>query len=182
LKHKKKGSSKAGRKPTPGDRYPCGKKRPPPPNAKVMAIRRAMLGRQDLGALGLVAAENPLDLMLARGWLEEGLHRAARTYAGLHRRAGLEGPALRTGQYERAAKSFDAGMGDAEAMGVLRALWETLTAAQAQVLLDVTVREAWPEWVVFRLAGREVPPVWEVKRERLLAGLERVRAGLRRAG
>jgi hypothetical protein len=47
-------------------------------------------------------------------------------------------------------------------------------------LLEVCVRDSWPEWVVFRLAGRDVPPVWEVKRERLMRALEKVSAGLRR--
>ncbi len=175
-----KGVSKSGRKRAEGDRYPCGKLRPPKPNEKVVALRRAMLGRSDISVMATAAAENPLDLMLARGWIDERLHRAARQYAALHVRARLDGPALRTGSYEKTAKSFDAALGDAEAMSVLRDLWTTLAQAEAQLLLEVCVRDSWPEWVVFRLAGREVPPVWDVKRERLMNGLERVWDRLRR--
>ncbi len=180
MTRKRKGGSRAGRKRTEdAERYPCGKKKPPKPNPKVLAMRRAMLGRDDLPAMALAAAENPLDLMLARGWIEDRLHRAARDYADLHRRAGLLAPALRTAQVEKLSKTFDAGLGDASAMAVLRDLWASMRPAEAQVLLEVCVRESWPEWVVFRIAGREVPPAWDVKRERLMGALEKVRAGLR---
>jgi hypothetical protein len=179
-RRRKSGSSKAGRKRTDGERYPCGKKKPIKPNPKVVALRRALLGRDDLPVMALAAAENPLDLMLARGWLEARLHRAARDYAALVERAGLKGPAMRTAQFEKLARSFDAGSGDASAMATLRELWAQMRPAEAQALHEVCVRESWPEWLIFRLAGRDVPPAWDAKRERLIGALERVRAAQRK--
>jgi hypothetical protein len=171
---------RAGRKRQEGERYACGKLKPPAPNPKVVALRRAMLGREDLAPAALAAAENPLDLMLARGWIEERLHRAANAYAALHRRAGLEAPALRSGSFEKVSRAFDAALGDGSAMASLRELWAELRPAQAQALLEVSVRASWPEWVTFRLAGKEVPPFWDLRRIALMAGLETVAAVLRR--
>lgn len=171
---------KSGRKRAEGERHACGKLRPPGPNPKVLAIRRAMLGREDLEPAALAAAENPLDLMLARGWIEERLHRAAVAYAALHRRAALEAPALRSASFEKVAGSFDGAAGDGAAMAELRTIWTALAPAQAQVLLEVCVRASWPQWMVFRLAGKPVPPPWDARRERLMEALAKVDDAMRR--
>jgi hypothetical protein len=66
-------------------------------------------------------------------------------------------------------------------MAELRELWAHLTPGQAQVLLEVVVSGSWPEWVVFRLAGKPVPLLRDVKRQRLMRALEIVQAGMKRS-
>jgi hypothetical protein len=172
------GAAKAGRKRLDGERYACGKRRPPAPNPKVVALRRAMLGGEAPSPGALAAAENPLDLMLARGWIDEPLHRAAADYAALHRRAALDGPALRRGDFEKVQRSFDSGPGDSAAMAALRALWAELTPAQARSLFETAVCASWPEWMILRLVGKPVPPQHEACRVRLMEALETVRRAL----
>lgn len=56
------------------------------PNARVVELRRTLLLGTRAGsteAADLSKAENPLDLMLERGWLTEDQHRAGRRYARL---------------------------------------------------------------------------------------------------
>jgi hypothetical protein len=84
--------STAGRPRKEGDRYPSGKLKPPLPNQRVIAERRILLG----GAGDISKAENPLDLMLARGWITEDEHRAGRAYAFLYIKAGIDLPRLKT--------------------------------------------------------------------------------------
>ena len=89
---------KPGRPKKAGDRYPSGQrktagpmKRPQTcePSKAVLERRRAILGAEkDAPAKELRAAENPLDTMEARGWLEPSLARAGRALAELYRTAG----------------------------------------------------------------------------------------------
>ncbi|MCR5874380.1 hypothetical protein LRS10_09515 [Phenylobacterium sp. J426] len=73
-----------GRPRSKGARFPGGKLKPPEPNARVLQLRRSLLAANDPDAkVDISKAENALDLMLARGWISEGQHRAARRYAAL---------------------------------------------------------------------------------------------------
>lgn len=54
------------------------------PNARVIAMRRALLLGGSCGSVTLIdlsKAENPIDLALVRGWVTEDQHRGARRYA-----------------------------------------------------------------------------------------------------
>lgn len=97
---RRKGSSKAGRPKKAGDRYACGKLKPEPPNAAVLAQRAQLLGSAPDKA-GKVAqyqdASTPLDLALARGWLTEAQHKAGVAYAAAYRSARLGAPSLDAG-------------------------------------------------------------------------------------
>lgn len=143
-------------------------------SAAVQKLRRAMLGREEIAAQADALDSTPMDLMLMRGWLPDDLHRAARVYGALFVRAKLTTAALGMASHEATTQRFDPAEGDQAAIETLRALWATLTSSEAQLLLDTCIRNSWPEWVVFRLAGREVPPVWDVKRERLMGALRKV--------
>lgn len=99
-KHRRKGSSKAGRPRKGGDRYACGKLKPEAPNQQLMAVRASMLGVQvgkDGRALGYQNASNPLDLALARGWLTEPRHKAGVAYAAAYARSKMGAPGLDAG-------------------------------------------------------------------------------------
>lgn len=81
-----------GRPRKSGDRKPCGRLRQeaPGPTKELMARRCAILGKPaDAKPSELRAAENPLDTMAERGWLDPSLARAGHAYADLYRRAGI---------------------------------------------------------------------------------------------
>src|SRR5271165_659952 len=59
------------------------------PTEQLLEKRRAILGRPDAKPHETRAAENPLDTMAERGWLDPSLARAGRSYAELYRHAGL---------------------------------------------------------------------------------------------
>lgn len=82
-----------GRPRKQGERYPSGKLKPAKPNAKVVAMRRAMLGAKDGERVDLAKAENPMDLALERGWISEKRHRAGQLFANLYR--GIRMPTLK---------------------------------------------------------------------------------------
>lgn len=99
---------KTGRPRKSGDRYPGGKLKPQNgPNAKVVAMRRALLGADDGDEVDLTMAENPMDLAFARGWISEPRHRAGKLFANLYR--GIRMPALKvsrdTSEFATAAPS-----------------------------------------------------------------------------
>lgn len=84
--------ARKGRPRKTGDRKPCGRLKQPnlgAPTQQVLDKRRAILGKPDAKPHELRAAENPLDTMAERGWLEPSLARAGHAYAELYRRAGL---------------------------------------------------------------------------------------------
>jgi hypothetical protein len=85
----KKKAGRAGRPKKAGERYACGKLKPPGPNARIIAERRRLLGGD---SLDLSMASNPLDLAFARGWLSVRRYRAARALMTIRRRAGLKSP------------------------------------------------------------------------------------------
>lgn len=99
---------KTGRPRKSGERYPGGKLKPQNgPNAKVVAMRRALLGANDGEDVDLTMAENPMDLAFARGWISEPRHRAGKLFANLYR--GIRMPALKvsrdTSEFATAAPS-----------------------------------------------------------------------------
>lgn len=177
----RKSNQAAGRPPKEGERYKSGelKRKPATPNEVVLKQRRAMLNAPtDAGAGTLGAAENPLDLMLARGWLSEEEHRVAVEYGKLYRRAGFVGSAAGVANLERTAKGFDASEGDARAMAIVRKVWkETAKIGPhiSETLTEICVNLSWPQWVVYRLSGKDVPAWWDRKRQWLLIGLSVVR-------
>lgn len=67
-----------GRPRLKGPRFPSGQLKPPGPNERVVASRRALLGE---GSTDLSKAECALDVALIRGWITEDRHRAARRYS-----------------------------------------------------------------------------------------------------
>jgi len=75
-----------GRPRQEGARHPGGQLvRKAEPNAKVMEIRRALAGPS--ACARLEAAESPMSLALARGWISPEQHRAGEVYAALWRRS-----------------------------------------------------------------------------------------------
>lgn len=84
MKHRRKSP---GRPRKSGDRKPCGRLRQvaPEPNSYVLERRRALAGP----GVAVEAAENPLDLAHARGWLTERQHRAGAAYARIKRACKL---------------------------------------------------------------------------------------------
>src|SRR4051812_33435730 len=75
-----------GRPRKAGPRHPSGQLvQKLEPNAKVVELRRALLG--DSPAARLADAEDPMALALARGWINEAQHRAGEAYATAWRRS-----------------------------------------------------------------------------------------------
>lgn len=119
-KWKTKGKrSGRGRPPMEGDRYDCGKLKPPGPNARTVEIRAALLGIGGYAwtmagpntvaytdadgvehRIDLSKGENAFDVMLERRWISEDDHRCGRRYAGLFGRAGVNIPSLAVSRQE----------------------------------------------------------------------------------
>lgn len=85
-------SSRNGRPRKAGDRYPSGKLKPAKPNARVVEMRRALLGARDGEAVDLAKAETPIDLAHARGWLSQERYDAAQRFVRLYR--GIRFPVM----------------------------------------------------------------------------------------
>ena len=99
-----------------GERYDNGRLKPPAPNAKVVAARRALLGAAADQVVDIRKAENALDVALARGWLTEKHHRAAQAYAAIARNElgrlpVLRGTALQQAMAPAALRVTDEGLG-----------------------------------------------------------------------
>ncbi|HWE46871.1 MAG TPA: hypothetical protein VG407_12670 [Caulobacteraceae bacterium] len=179
-----------GRPRKPGLRYPSGQrvsggpsKTNNKPNREVIERRRRILGVDRASADDLRAAENPLDAMAARGWIEGPLAAAGHAYARLYRRAGLQARRMtialeqapetsgvdarriqdmtaeeiaevwRVIENRRTAQN-DGGDGDAAATASLSALWKTLGPLRSAELYAVCVLHDWPAWALQRIAGR----------------------------
>ncbi len=123
-----------------------------------------LLGEAGACARRLKAAENPLDLMLARAWLTRELYEAGKTFACLHARARLSLPPMRTSSLERRGGSASA-QSDPVALWRLNEISSGLLAEQRGVLIDVCVLETWPAWLVTAATTEE-----RVLRAALLAG------------
>lgn len=194
-----------GRPRQTGERDQSGRLRPPGPNPKVIAERRALVGQDG----DIARASSPLDLALARGWISQGQHRAGTTYARLYRMSRLGAPdrdvgfglpeapvaeasdprGLREMADSEVAAAFDAvfdrverGDAEARASAAFRE-WKALNALmkpgeQREVFL-VCVRDSWPQWIVQRAAGR-FGTRWEAAHGALIAGLNAIDARSRR--
>ncbi len=149
-------------------------------------MRRALAGPK----IDITKAENPLDLMLAHGWIEEDQHQAARAYAFLYIRAGVDLPKLKTANLGEAGNPDDdrapqptfrlrpewMDIGDDRAMDQLQVIWAALTPAQKSELFNVCILESWPQWVIHKAMGKDVPMAWDRKRIDLIGGLKAVLA------
>jgi hypothetical protein len=161
------------------------------PNENVLMRRRAILGKPDAKPSELRAAENPLDTMAERGWLDPSLARAGHAYAELYRRAGLylsrvtanmeEAPETanidrglpRHWTFEEIAAVWavlerrgalqrqDGGDGDVDASDRLKRIWTGLGPKRAGVVHSVCVMESWPFWTMQAVAGRTLEQIPE---------------------
>jgi hypothetical protein len=184
-----------GRPKKSGPRKPCGRLvQKVDPNAKVVELRRAMLG--DV-SLSISHAENPMDLAFHRGWLTEEQHRAGTAYAIAWRRSHPQRqttgalteaperhydprPIGQMGSLE-IAQAFDsilAGTHRAatsdELQTAARKRYNAMSALmrpdeQNEVFLCFCM-QSWPQWILQRIAGR-FDTSWERKNRYLVAGL-----------
>ncbi|WP_168072823.1 hypothetical protein [Caulobacter sp. SSI4214] len=134
-----KRTHKNGRPRKTGDRYPSGKLKPAKPNARIIAMRRALLGAKEGDTVDLSKTEHPLDLALARGWLTQERYDAAQLFVRLYR--GIRFPVMSVSR-------------DPADLGVLskedRALigeklnWANMPSADVNRLFDAVVMSARP--------------------------------------
>lgn len=191
-----------GRPRKDGPRHPSGQLvQKVEPNAKVIELRRALLGETPQARLA--DAEDPMSLALARGWISAEQHRAGLHYAGAWRRSH---PQRRTpGMMETAepagrdlrrvsemsdaeiAAAFETVFSDAASRGPpseaeqveARGRYNTMSRAmtpgeQAEVFLCFCLA-SWPQWILQRCAGR-FDTAWERKHRLLVSGLETLAA------
>jgi len=191
-----------GRPRKAGPRHPSGQLvQKVAPNARVVELRRALLG--DTPKARLADAEDPMSLALARAWITPEQHQAGVRYAAAWRRshpqrraAGLEEtvePATRDlrrlGEMsdEEIAAAFETVFTDAalrgppseaeqvEARARYNAMSRAMTAEeQAEVFLCFCLA-SWPQWILQRCAGR-FDTAWERKHRLLVSGLETLAA------
>jgi hypothetical protein len=191
-----------GRPRKDGPRHPSGQLvQKVEPNAKVVELRRALLG--EAPAARLADAEDPMALALARGWISEAQHRAGERYANAWRRShpqrraqGLTEtiePAARDLRRvsemsdaeiavafdevfsERASRGPPSEAEQVEARLRYNSMSRVMTAAeQAEVFLCFCLA-SWPQWILQRCAGR-FDTSWERKHRQLVSGLETLAA------
>jgi hypothetical protein len=196
--------TRRGRPRKDGPRHPSGQLvQKAEPNAKTLEIRQALTGG---GAVPLGAAEDPMSLALARGWITAEQQRAGAVYAQMWRRshpqrraAGLEEtsePAARdlrrvgemsdaeiAAAFEAVLAASERGGGPSEASEVearvrYNAMSRAMTAAEQNEVFLCFCLGSWPQWVLQRCAGR-FQTSWERKHRLLVSGLETL-AGMRR--
>jgi hypothetical protein len=193
------GRRKGGGRPRKdGPRHPSGQLvQKVEPNAKVVELRRALVG--ETPSARLADAEDPMALALARGWITEAQHRAGLAYAGAwrrshpqHRTPGLmetTEPAARdtrgVGEMSDAeiAAAFEAVLCANESKGPpseteqvearlrYNAMSRALTPAEQNEVFLCFCLASWPQWLLQRCAGR-FDTSWERKHRLLAAGLE----------
>lgn len=191
-----------GRPRKDGPRHPSGQLvQKVEPNAKVVELRRALLGETPRARLA--DAEDPMSLALARGWISEEQYRAGLQYAGVWRRChpqrrtpGLAETTEQGGRDlrrvsemsdEEIAAAFETVFSDAASRGPpseaeqvearqrYNAMSRAMTAAeQAEVFLCFCLA-SWPQWILQRCAGR-FDTAWERKHRLLVSGLEMLAA------
>lgn len=198
-RHKRKGSSRAGRPKQKGDRYACGKLKPKGPNATVLAKRQAG---------DAAAGEHPLDFALSKGWLTERQHKDAMAYRSAFNRAHIGGPRLSLGTLSETPPSEElretwATMTDAEITAIFdkvfdvdpealdpekaeeRALarWRLLnaglSASEREELFRVAVLGSWPFWMPKKAADHALGIKDIVKEQTLLSSLAGVARAMR---
>lgn len=153
----------------------------------VVAERRALLGDKGAAGTRLRAAENPLDLLLARGWISRELYDGGRAFGAWHGRARLGMPAVRTSRLESAVRGGAAAAPDAVALARLSAVWAALEGRPAAVnaLIEVCIVESWPVWLRCAALAEDAEAragfLADPRREALIAGLEAAAEEARRA-
>jgi hypothetical protein len=191
-----------GRPRKEGPRHPSGQLvQKVEPNAKVVELRRALLGEAPQARLA--DAEDPMSLALARGWISAEQYQAGMRYAAAWRRShpqrrtpGLmetQEPAVRDlrriGEMsdEEIAAAFEAVFSEpapggppseaeqVEARARYNAMSRAMTSAeQAEAFLCFCLA-SWPQWILQRCAGR-FDTHWERKHRLLVSGLETLAA------
>jgi hypothetical protein len=194
--------SRRGRPRKAGPRHPSGQLiQKVEPNAKVVELRRALLG--ETPSARLADAEDPMALALARGWLTEAQHTAGLSYASAWRRSHPQrrAPGLMetTEAAQRDLRSVSE-MSDAEIVAAFEAVlcaqesrgppseaeqaearlrYNTMSRAltpteQNEVFLCFCLG-SWPQWLLQRCAGH-YDTNWERKQRLLVSGLETLAA------
>jgi hypothetical protein len=191
-----------GRPRKEGPRHPSGQLvQKVEPNAKVVELRRALLGEAPQARLA--DAEDPMALALARGWITDEQQRAGLQYASAWRRShpqrrtpGLAETSEQSGRDlrrvsemsdEEIATAFETVFSDAASRGPpseaeqvearqrYNAMSRAMTAdEQAEVFLCFCLA-SWPQWILQRCAGR-FDTAWERKHRLLVSGLETLAA------
>lgn len=198
IRHKPRGSSKAGRPRQEGERYPSGKLKPRGPNKETLAKRSA--GDASAG-------EHPLDFALSKGWISEGLHRTGMDYLSAFNRAHFDGaPRMAQGglceassvEHFRETWCKFAEMPDKDIVELFDQVfnieapiltdderaardsmawvrWKMLNAhltrEERQELFEVCVLASWPFWMPKEAAGRALGSKDETKKANLKSAL-----------
>jgi hypothetical protein len=199
---------KAGRPRKQGERYACGKLKPPGPNARIIAERRRLLGAD---GLDLSMASNPLDLAFARGWLSVRRYRAARAVLTVRRRAGLQAPGWVMSRMPEAQTSDVGETGGSGVLGLTRAelaeawdgafnqpvtqdqeaaaaratlqwrrIFTALTPDERREVERICVQGDWPGWIVEKVGDpdAEVSVGWKRRKRMFESGLDKAAAVL----
>jgi hypothetical protein len=191
-----------GRPRKAGPRHPSGQLvQKVEPNAKVVELRRALLG--DAPQARLADAEDPMSLALARGWIDAAQHRAGLQYAAAWRRCHpqrrtpglteITEPAARDLRRvsemsdTEIAAAFDAVLGPAESRGPpteaeqvearqrYNSMSRMLTACEQGEVFLCFCLASWPQWLLQRCSGH-FDTSWERKYRLLVSGLETLAA------
>jgi hypothetical protein len=191
-----------GRPRKAGPRHPSGQLiQKVEPNAKVVELRRALVGQSTTARLA--DAEDPMSLALARGWITPEQHHAGLRYAGAWRRSHPQRrtPGLaetsepeardlrRVAEMSDAeiAAAFDQVFGNSASRGPpseaeqveARERYNDMSRSmtpqeQSEVFLCFCLG-SWPQWILQRCAGR-FDTAWERKQRLLVSGLETLAA------
>lgn len=191
-----------GRPRKDGPRHPSGQLvQKVEPNAKVVELRRSLLG--EAPGARLADAEDPMSLALARGWITEAQPQAGRVYASAWRRshpqrrapglteiqepAGRDRRRLDEMSDAEIAAAFDVVFGAAEISGPpseaqqiearrrYNGMSRAMTAAEQTEVFLCFCQGSWPQWILQRCAGRFDTP-WERKHRLLVSGLQTLAA------
>ncbi len=164
--------SKGGRPRQGGDRYACGKLKPPAPNEKVVAFR-------DFVCKDRKRAENPLDAMLANDWITHDQYLTACKFRDDRNASKIGGPKMPVAKdlsepdgidargwsfarmkNEEVAKLWDKAFSSTprtpeRQTEVQAAAWDrykrcarAMTFDQLTEVHDVAVRNNWPMWMI----------------------------------
>lgn len=144
----------AGRPRKEGPRYANGRLKPEGPNARVVEIRRALLGKPDAKGMALAPAENPLALAHARGWLSKSLLDAGAAFREHHHKARLSLPPPRTANLEPGSGGKSYAPADPAALYLMHRIWTVLSIKPKALgaVVDVCILDAWPDWLVQAVA------------------------------
>lgn len=172
-----------GRPAEDGDRYPSGKLRPPGPTREAVEKRRAMLqdvtwGTNPIDASRAAGWITPMEFAAARAYLR--LRRRAYGASVGPRLAqascpeveiveiGVSGDKVSNWSRKQIAEVFDLVFSedaqgpeareeaDAKAAKQLKDIHAAMTDWQRRELIQVCVRESWPQWFVQRKAGEAI--------------------------